>query len=164
MKTTLFLLVSLAVVFSLALFYNYSDKMMPETADPRDKMFSTLVDNEAYRTEFMEVLQAKYPADIMTSAFAISNDNREMQSEMINQLVAMCYTDPNMSHMMMGMTMNMCDIDKDMCSRMSQMMMNHRSTMECMMKMMYNEGIIDKKCMEQAVENMQVEEDNSFNP
>src|SRR5688500_1856930 len=125
MKTTVILLFSLAAVFTLALFYNIkADKV----ASPDDQMFTTFIDDESYRNAFMDAIRAKYPELILESAFAMTKDNTRMQSEMMNQLAVMCFSDPHMSQMTMGLTMTMCDIDKERCSMMSKMMLNHHPT------------------------------------
>jgi hypothetical protein len=151
MKNYMIPLAVLAGLFVIAFVYNVRLDKDIKTANPRDQMFSTLVTDETYRNEFMEIMQAKYPEAILASAFAITETNRPLQGEMVNQMAALCYSDAHMSKMMMGMTMNMCDIDKDRCSMMSNMMINHRPTMTCMLRMMQEKGMITKECKEHAV-------------
>ena len=171
MKTTAILLFSLAVIFTLALFYNIKADKAYNIDSPRDQMFSALIEDETYRNEFMEAMQAKYPDLILESAFAITNDNKGMQAEMMNQMVAMCYSDSSMSEMMMGMSMNMCEMDKKLCNKMSHMMINHPGTMKCMIHMMHEKGMINKGCrdemmtsIESIVQDASESEDSSSRP
>lgn len=161
MKTTAILLFSLAAIFTLALFYNIKSERTYNIDSPRDQMFSSLIEDETYRNEFMDAMQAKYPDLIIESAFAITNDDKGMQAEMMNQLVAMCYSDSSMSEMMMGMSLNMCDMDKTLCSKMSHMMLNHPGTMKCMIRMMHQKGLIKKVTMDEMLTNLQTAERES---
>lgn len=160
MKTTAILLFSLAVIFTLALFYNIKSDKEVKIEGPRDQMFAALIEDESYRQEFMNAMQSKHPDLILESAFAITNDNKGMQAQMMNQMVAMCYSDSSMSEMMMGMSMNMCEMDKGLCAKMSHMMMNHPATMQCMIRRMHEEGMINKVCMDDLLENMEAVEQN----
>lgn len=158
MKTTAILLFSLAVIFTLALFYNIKADKAYNIDSPRDQMFSSLIEDETYRNEFMDALEARHPDLIVESAFRITNDNKSMQAQMMNQMVAMCYSDSSMSEMMMGMSINMCEMDKTLCSKMSHMMVNHPGTMKCMIQMMHQKGLISKVTMNEMMTNMQTVE------
>lgn len=149
MKATAFILFSLAFIFTLALLYNTkTDKI----EDSNLEKFNTLLEDENYMLRFMDSMKSRYPEVVLSSAFEITGHNKGLQSEMMNQMVAMCYSEPAMSEMMMGMAMSMCDIDKEKCAKMSNMMMNHKASMTCMLKMMNEKGIIDRSCMNKAID------------
>ena len=92
MKTTAILLFSLAVIFTLALFYNIKADKAYNIDSPRDQMFSALIEDETYRNEFMEAMQAKYPDLILESAFAITNVDDKRGMVMLQNTSAKKYT------------------------------------------------------------------------
>ena len=148
MKATAFILFSLAIIFGLALWYNTkTDKIEISNLEK----LNTLLDDENYMYQFMDSMKARHPEVVLSSAFEITDHNKGLQSEMMNQMVALCYSDPAMSEMMMGMAMSMCDIDKEKCAKMANMLMDHKTSMNCMLKMMHENGFIDRACMNQAI-------------
>lgn len=148
MKATAFILFSLAIIFALALVYNTkTDKI----EDSNIEKLNTLLEDETYMHQFMDSMKSRHPDVVLSSAFEITDHNKGLQSEMMNQMVAMCYSEPAMSEMMMGMAMSMCDIDKEKCAKMANMMMNHKASMNCMLKMMHEKGIIDRPCLDKAI-------------
>lgn len=151
MKATAFILFSLTIIFALALLYNIrTDKIEVSNLEK----FNTLLEDKDYMYQFMDSMKARHPEVVLSSAFEITDHNQKLQSEMMNQMVAMCYSEPAMSEMMMGMAMSMCDIDKEKCAKMANMMMNHKASMNCMLRVLQEKGIIDRACMTKAVNNL----------
>lgn len=162
MKTTAIMLFLLTAIFAFALFYNNQYETSLITDDSRDDKILALVRDEAYRIEFMNIMREEYPKEILNSAFSLTANNRRLQSQMMNHVVAMSYSDPGMSEMMIGLTMNMCDIDKDICKKMSYMLLNNPPAMECMMSMLHKKGIIDKNTLDNTRKKMQIVQANIF--
>ena len=162
MKTTAIMLFLLTAIFAFALLYSSKYETFLNVDGSRDDKILSLVRDEPFRNEFMKVMQAEYPKEILSSAFSLTNNSKRLQSQMMNHMVAMSYSDPEMSKMMIGMTMNMCDLDKDICKKMSYMLLNNPPAMECMMSMMYKKGIIDKNTLDKTRKKVQVVQANIF--
>ena len=162
MKTTAIMLFLLTAIFAFALFYTNKFETSLNKEGSRDSKFSSILRDETYRNEFMNVMGEEYPKEILSPAFNMTDNNRRLQSQMMNHMVAMGYSDPAMSEMMIGMTMNMCDLDKDICKKMSYMLLNNPPAMECMMTTMYKKGIIDKNTLDKTRKKMQIAQANIF--
>ena len=154
MKTTIVLLFALAAIFTLALFYNITEDRSSKSLSSQDKMFFALLEDKSYRDEFMATMKSEYPEEVLVTAHSIGLIDNKVQSGLINQMVAMCYSDPHMSRMMAGMMMNMCDMDNEICNTMSEMMLNHPQAMKCMLSKMHASGIINKNCTDNAFMNI----------
>lgn len=154
MKTTIVLLFTLAAIFTLALFYNITEDRSGKTVTSRDKMLTSLLEDESYRNEFMSTMKSEYPEEVLVAAHSIGSNDKRLKSDMVNQMVAMCYSDPRTSRMMAGMMMNMCDMDNEICNTMSEMMLNHPGAMKCMLSKMHASGIVNKSCIDKAIMNI----------
>ena len=154
MKTAIIQLIALAVVFCLALVYTIQHDRQFSRETNRTEMINTLLENDTYRSEIMEALEKRFPAEILETSFHMSDQNKSMQSEMMNQVIASCYANQNMRHTMMGMTMNMCDMDKENCSTLSTMLIHHPLTMECILDMLREKGLMTNVCHDQVLKNI----------
>ena len=154
MKTAIIQLAALAAVFCLALAYTIQHDRQFTSKSNRTEMISTLLENDTYRSEIIEALGSRFPSEILQSSFQLSDRNKAMQSEMMNQMIASCYTNQNLRRTMMGMTMNMCDIDKESCSALSNMMIHHPPTLECIVDMLHEKGFMDNACRNDVLNNL----------
>lgn len=162
MKTAIIQLTALAAVFCLALVYTIQHDRQLTNQSSRTEIINTLLENDTYRSEIKEALCSRFPAEILETSFQISDRNNSMQSEMMNQMIASCYTNQNLRRTMMGMTMNMCDIDQESCNTLSNMMIHHPSTMECIVDMLHAKGFMDNACRNKVLDKI-LEESQKIN-
>ena len=134
MKKTAILLLSIAALMSFTQCNSSSSNELFTNAATRGKAISTLLNNEVYMSEVMDSMQTKHHA-------AMAKNDKAMQTEMMDKMMAMCKSDTAMCKMMMGKTMDMCDADASRCN----MMMGEMKTRPNVKKSM--EGMCDMKGM-----------------
>ncbi len=133
MKKTAILLLSIAALMSFTQCNTTPNELFTNAAT-RGEAISTLMNNKAYMSEVMDSMQIKHHADM-------AKNDKAMQTEMMDKMMAMCKSDTAMCKMMMGKTMDMCDADASRCN----MMMGEMKTRPNVKKAM--EGMCDMKGM-----------------
>ncbi len=139
MKKITTLLLSVAALISFTQCNNTPPNELCSNAATRGKVISTLMNNEAYMNEVMDSMQVKHGA-------AMAKNDKAMQAEMMDKMMANCKMDPAVCKSMMDKTMEMCDADQSRCDMMMGAMKPHPNVMKSMLGMCDMEGMnMDKK-------------------
>ncbi|WP_460926009.1 hypothetical protein [Pontibacter brevis] len=114
-----------------------------EDESQRRELYSTILNNESYRTE-MTAMMRDAPAGGMMG------NGQHMEGMMGSDGMMMNQNPEGMMQQMMAR----CETDTAACNMMSRMMMRNSGMMQNMMQRMHENGMMDEACMQQMMRNM----------
>ncbi|RDV13653.1 hypothetical protein DXT99_17915 [Pontibacter diazotrophicus] len=119
---------------------------VPEDESQRRELYSTILNNDTYRTEMMAMMRDAPAGGMM-------GNRRHMDGMMSSDGVMMNQSPEAMEEMMQQM-MARCETDTAACNMMSRMMVRHSGMMQNMMQRMQENGMVDQACMQQMMQHM----------
>jgi hypothetical protein len=143
MKKITLTLMTFAMLFLLMQCSNPSPEKLCTDAVTRGRIISCLMNNDGYMNEVMDSMRTKHPDVILSTVFVIAKEDKQMQENMVDNMMGMCKADSSMCKTMMAKTMDMCDSDSGKCSMMMAAMNEHPKGMQAMKDM----GMCDMKGM-----------------
>lgn len=113
---------------------------VPEDESQRRELYSTILNNDTYRTEMMAMMRDAPAGGMM--------GNRGHMDGMMSSDGVMMNQSPEAMEEMMQQMMARCETDTAACNMMSRMMVRHSGMMQNMMQRMQENGMVDQACMQ----------------
>lgn len=136
MKKITLSIFAFAMLFTLTQCNNSTSENHGEKSGAHGKDISAMMNNEAYMNEVMDSMRSNHPDIILSAAFSMANNNREMQEGMMDKMTGMCKMDSATCKMMMSKTMDMADADSSACNMMMGSIQSHPNVKKAAQKSM----------------------------